>query len=144
MNPPKVNEYDYINFLIATHKAYSCVEAERVQPKREDSPAHDAITRLLHRMEPSAEALWSEAQQHVNKTAEQFKRRFGVQRETFKQMVKALQPEWRTAPKPGAQPKLALDARILVALKYWREYRPDFHIGTSWCISESTVYRIIQ
>ena len=76
--------------------------------------------------------------------AEQFKRRFGVQRETFKQMVKALQPEWRTTPKPGAKPKLALGDRILVALEYWREYRPYFHIGTSWGISESTVCRIVQ
>lgn len=66
MNPPKVNEYDYINFLIATQKAYSCLEAERVQPDVANSPTHDAITRLLHRMEPSAEALWSEAQQYVS------------------------------------------------------------------------------
>ena len=66
MNPPKVNEYDYINFLIATQKAYSCLEAERVQPEGRNSPAHDAITRLLHRMEPSPEALWLEAQKHVS------------------------------------------------------------------------------
>jgi hypothetical protein len=66
MNPPKVNEYDYINFLIATQKAYSCTEAERVQPASERSPAHDAITRLLHRMEPSTQTLWQEAQQHVS------------------------------------------------------------------------------
>jgi len=31
MNPPKVSQYNYINFLIATQKAYSCSEAERVQ-----------------------------------------------------------------------------------------------------------------
>lgn len=66
MNPPKVNEYDYINFLIVTHKAYSCLEAERVQPDATNSPAHDAITRLLHRMEPSPEALWLEAHKHVS------------------------------------------------------------------------------
>lgn len=65
MNPAKVNEYDYINFLIATQKAYSCTEAERVQPKSERSPAHDAITRLLHRLEPSTEELWQEAQPQV-------------------------------------------------------------------------------
>ncbi|AFZ33373.1 transposase IS4 family protein (plasmid) [Gloeocapsa sp. PCC 7428] len=66
MNPPKVNEYDYINFLIATQKAYSGTEAERVQPESANPPAHDAITRLLHRMEPSAEALWLEAHKHVS------------------------------------------------------------------------------
>ena len=65
MNPPKVNEYDYINFLIATQKAYSCTEAERVQPESANPPAHDAITRLLHRMEPTTKELWSEAQSHV-------------------------------------------------------------------------------
>ena len=66
MNPPKVSEYDYINFLIAAQKAYSCTEAERVQPESRNPPAHDAITRLLHRMEPSPATLWQEAQSHVN------------------------------------------------------------------------------
>ena len=66
MNPPKCNEYDYINFLIATQKAYSCTEAERVQPDQENPPAHDAVTRLLHRLEPSTENLWSEAYKHIS------------------------------------------------------------------------------
>jgi hypothetical protein len=66
MNPPKVSEYDYINFLIAAQKAYSCTEAERVQPESCNAPAHDAITRLLHRLEPSAATLWQEAQKHVS------------------------------------------------------------------------------
>ncbi len=65
MNPPKVNEFDYINFLIAAQKVYSCTEAERVQPESEKAAAHDAITRLLHRMEPSSEQLWQEAQPQV-------------------------------------------------------------------------------
>lgn len=61
MNPPKYTAIDYINFLIATQKAYSCREAERVQPATEAAPAHDAINRLLHRLEPSSEELWEEA-----------------------------------------------------------------------------------
>jgi len=65
MNRLKFNEYDYINFLIATQKAYSCLEAERVQPKSTDAAAHDAITRLLHRIEPSTDALWQAAQGQV-------------------------------------------------------------------------------
>lgn len=65
MNQPKVNEYDYINFLIATQKVYSCMEAERVQPKSAHPAAHDAITRLLHRLEPSTTQLWQEAQPQV-------------------------------------------------------------------------------
>jgi hypothetical protein len=66
MNPPKVNENDYINFLIATQKAYSCVEAERVQPESINAASHDAINRLLHRMEPSSEQLWQEAEPQVS------------------------------------------------------------------------------
>jgi hypothetical protein len=29
-------------------------------------------------------------------------------------------------------------------LEYWREYRTQFHIATSWGISEATVCRIVQ
>ena len=65
MNPHKCDEYDYINFLIATPKAYSCTEAARVQPEQENPPAHDALTRLLHRLEPTSEALWAEAQPQI-------------------------------------------------------------------------------
>lgn len=66
MNPPKYNAIDYINFLIATQKAYSCREAERVQPKTGREIAHDAINRLLHRLEPESEELWQEAQSSVD------------------------------------------------------------------------------
>lgn len=65
MNPHKCDEYDYINFLIATPKAYSCTEAARVQPEQENPPAHDALTRLLHRLEPTSESLWAEAQPQI-------------------------------------------------------------------------------
>lgn len=74
----------------------------------------------------------------------QFKRRFGVQKTTFKLMVNTLQSQWRTEPKPGAKPKLALEDRVLVALEYWREYRTYFHIASSWGVSEATVCRIVH
>ena len=77
-------------------------------------------------------------------SSEHFKRRFGIHRETFKQMVKALKPQWRPAPQPGTKPKLELEDRVLVALEYWREYRTYFHIGSSWGISEATVCRIVH
>lgn len=73
-----------------------------------------------------------------------FKRRFGVQPQTFKQIVNTLLPRWRPAPQPGAKPKLALEDRVLVALEYWREYRSYFHIASSWGVSESTVCRIVH
>lgn len=67
MNPARCNEYDYINFLIAAPKSYSCLEAGRVQPEGERAAAHDAITRFLHRKEPNTEDLWKEAEVYVNK-----------------------------------------------------------------------------
>lgn len=75
-------------------------------------------------------------------SAENFKRRFGIQRATFKKIVKVLEPEWRPVPKPGVKPKLGIEDRVLVALEYWREYRSYFHIGSSWGISESSVCRM--
>jgi putative transposase len=67
MNPPKCKEEDYINFLIGTPKVCSATEAERVQPEQEDQVAHDAYTRLLHRVEPDAEKLWQESEPQVDK-----------------------------------------------------------------------------
>src|SRR5947199_6330352 len=60
MNAPRGTDIAYIDFLVATPRAVSCVEAARVQPDRPDAPAHDAFTRLLHRLEPDPAALWAE------------------------------------------------------------------------------------
>lgn len=67
MNRRRCNEQDYINFLIGTQRQYSCVEAAKVQPEGSQMPSHDAFTRLLTRLEPSAEALWEEAQSQVER-----------------------------------------------------------------------------
>ena len=66
MNPARVRPEDYIDFLIATPDAATAAEAARVQPARADAPAHDAFTRLLHRLEPDPEALWQEARPQVD------------------------------------------------------------------------------
>jgi len=66
MNPPKVTEYDYIDFLIGTQRVYSCTEAERVNPQGAAGPAHDAYTRQLHRLLPTTQRLWQEAQGQVD------------------------------------------------------------------------------
>ena len=65
MNPPRCNDLDYINFLLATPSVASATEAARVQPAKPNAPAHDAFTRLLHRLEPDPEALWQEARPFV-------------------------------------------------------------------------------
>jgi hypothetical protein len=67
MNPRRCDEYDYINFLVAAQKSYSCLEAGRVQPNKLGAPAHDALNRMLHRNEPNPDKLWREAELQVNK-----------------------------------------------------------------------------
>jgi hypothetical protein len=66
VNPPKCSDDDYINFVIATPRSVSATEAAKVQGDEEQAPAHDAFTRLLHRLEPDAETLWREARSQVN------------------------------------------------------------------------------
>ncbi len=60
MNTPRCADTDYIDFLVATPRAVSGTEAARVQPRRPGAPAHDAFTRLLHRLEPDPATLWHE------------------------------------------------------------------------------------
>lgn len=67
MNAAKVSDLDYINFLIASPATYSCSEAARVQPVALEV-AHDALTRLLQRLEPDSEPLWREAKQYVDRS----------------------------------------------------------------------------
>ena len=69
MNPPKCDDLDYIHFLIAAQKVFTCTEAARSQPNAgaEAAPAHDAFTRLLQRRPPDTEALWQEAEPFVEK-----------------------------------------------------------------------------
>lgn len=67
MNAPRCTEADYIQFLVASPRAYTCTEAARVQPDSSFAPAHDSFTRLLTRLEPDPEALWAEAEPLVEK-----------------------------------------------------------------------------
>jgi putative transposase len=60
LNPAKCDDLDYIHFLIASANVFTCTEAARCQPESENSPAHDAFTRLLQRQPPDTEALWKE------------------------------------------------------------------------------------
>ncbi len=62
MNEPRSDEFDYIHFLVAAQKVFSCTEAARSQPEAADAPSHDSFTRLLARQPPDTEALWAEAE----------------------------------------------------------------------------------
>lgn len=69
MNAPRCEAEDYIDFLIATPKRCSATEAARCQPDQPGRPAHDAFTRLLHRLEPDPATLWVEAEPHLDRRA---------------------------------------------------------------------------
>lgn len=73
-----------------------------------------------------------------------FKRRSGVHPETFEQMVEVLRPQLDRRGKQGGQCKLSVEDQLLVVLEYWREYRTQLHIATSWGLSESAVCRLIH
>lgn len=65
MNAPRCTEHDYIAFLLAAQRVFSCTEAARCQPEAPAAPAHDAFTRLLTRVPPDTAALWDEARHLV-------------------------------------------------------------------------------
>jgi putative transposase len=63
MNAPKVSDVDYIQFLIAAQRVYTCTEAARCA----ESASHDAYTRLLTRLPPDTTALWQEVEPLIDK-----------------------------------------------------------------------------
>ena len=65
MNPAKCDALDYIHFLVAAQRSFTCQEAARCQPEDAAAPAHDAFTRLLQREPPDTAALWQETRDLV-------------------------------------------------------------------------------
>lgn len=65
MTAPRCTVLDYIDFLVASPKVVTATEAARVQPDQPNRPAHDAFTRLLHRLEPNPDDLWQEVSPFV-------------------------------------------------------------------------------
>jgi putative transposase len=68
MSQPKVTESEFIDFLIATPSNATAMEAQRTQPDTDNPAAHDAYTRLLHRLEPDSDTLWVEVQPEIGRT----------------------------------------------------------------------------
>ena len=69
MNAARCDELDYIQFLVAAQRVFTCTEAARCQPASPQAPAHDAFTRLLRRQPPDTEALWREVRPLVQRKA---------------------------------------------------------------------------
>jgi len=68
MNPPKVSDHDYIQFLIAAQRVFNCTEAAVCHPDPLNAPAHDAFSRLLLRQPPDTAALWQEVKPLIRPT----------------------------------------------------------------------------
>jgi hypothetical protein len=74
-----------------------------------------------------------------------FKRLFGVKPETFEAMRSILQKEFdRLHRQGGSPPKLTVEDKLTVTLKYLREYRTMESIGHDYGVSRSTVCESIQ
>ena len=58
MSRSKCDDLDYIHFLVAAQKDFTCTEAARCQPDCPNAPTHDVFTHLLQRELPDTEALW--------------------------------------------------------------------------------------
>jgi hypothetical protein len=74
-----------------------------------------------------------------------FKRLFGVKPKTFKKMKEILEKEYdKMHKKGGSPPKLTVEDKLFITLKYLREYRTMEHIGGDYGVSKSTVCESIQ
>jgi hypothetical protein len=74
-----------------------------------------------------------------------FKRLFGVKTETFEKMKSILQKEYdRLHRYGGSPPKLSVEDKLKITLKYLREYRTMESIGAEYGVSRSTVCETIQ
>ena len=67
MKASKVDELDYINFLVAAQRVFSTTEMARIRQEEPNAPAHDAYTRLWRRIPPDTEASWREVAPFVRR-----------------------------------------------------------------------------
>ena len=74
-----------------------------------------------------------------------FKRLYGVKPNTFDKMNAILQKEYDKMHKlGGSPPKLTVQDKLIVTLKYLREYRTMESIGADYGVSKSTICESIQ
>lgn len=72
---------------------------------------------------------------------QQFLRLTGVKRAVFELMVEVVGQARRGFGRPR---KLSVADQVLLALCYWREYRSQFHVASSFGVSEATACRTIK
>ncbi len=71
----------------------------------------------------------------------QFQRLTGVKREVFDLMIRVVREQTRFFGRPR---KLSVEDQLLLSLCYWREYRSQFHVASSFGVSEATVCRTVK
>jgi len=71
----------------------------------------------------------------------QFLRLTGVKRSVFELMVEVVSQAQRDFGRPR---KLRVEDQLLLTLCYWREYRSQFHVASSFGVSEATVCRTVK
>jgi hypothetical protein len=72
---------------------------------------------------------------------EQFYRLTGVKREVFELMEEVVSASRSGR---GRRPTLSVADQLLLTLCYWREYRSQFHVASSFGVSEATVCRTVK
>jgi hypothetical protein len=74
-----------------------------------------------------------------------FKRLYGVKPDTFEKMKGILQKEYNKLHEAGGStPKLEVEDKLTVTLKYYREYRTMESIGAEYGVSKSTICESIK
>jgi predicted DNA-binding protein YlxM (UPF0122 family) len=77
--------------------------------------------------------------------AKLFKRLYGVTPDTFDKMKLILENGYDVLHKDGGKPpKLTVEDKLYISLKYLREYRTMDSIAADYCVSKSTVCESIQ
>jgi hypothetical protein len=77
--------------------------------------------------------------------AEEFKRLFGVKKETYTKMLEILEAAYKELHKAGGRPsRLSVEDKLSVTLQYLREYRTMAHIGWDWGVAKSRVHDAIK
>ena len=84
-----------------------------------------------------------------DKEAASFRRLTGVTKKTFRLMARAVKDrDKKKVREKGNQRSrpflLGVEDQLLLTLMYYREYRTQFHIGSTYGISESAVCRTIK
>ena len=72
---------------------------------------------------------------------QQFYRLTGVKREVFDLMIEVI---ISSRSGRGRRATLSVPDQLLLTLCYWREYRSQFHVASSFGVSEATVCRTVK